>query len=276
MTTVKEFAPAKVNLTLHITGKRSDGYHSLDSLVGFAAGIGDQITVNKAPATALDVTGPFAAGVPTGPENLVLKAAALLDAPAHITLEKNLPPASGIGGGSADAAATLRALSRLYDVALPRPAAVLALGADVPVCLHTGVVRMGGIGDNIKPAFGPLQWPMVLVNPGVEVPTGAVFAGLRTTDNPPMPDELYDPAYFEFPEWLGRQRNDLEAPARGQAPVIGAVIDEILSETGCRFARMSGSGATCFGLFDTTEQAAEAAVAITARRPTWWAKASVP
>lgn len=276
MTRVKEFAPAKVNLTLHITGKRPDGYHLLDSLVAFAAGVGDWITVEPAENTSLVVTGPFAASVPTGANNLVLKAAALMGVHAAITLEKNLPPASGIGGGSADAAATLRALAGAHEVPLPDPAAVLSLGADVPVCMETDVVRMSGIGEKITPAFGPLAWPLLLVNPGVEVSTAKVFAGLETPDNPPMATELYDPAYFEFPEWLGRQRNDLEGPARAVAPVIGQVIDAILDETGCRFARMSGSGATCFGVFDTQDQANDAAHAIGARYPDWWVQATRP
>ena len=274
MTRVEEFAPAKVNQTLHITGKRADGYHLLDSLVAFAAGVGDRVSVEPAENTSLVVTGPFAASVPAGADNLVLRAASLMGASAAITLEKNLPPASGIGGGSADAAATVRALARAHDVPLPDTAALISLGADVPVCMETGVVRMAGIGDKITPAFGPLAWPLLLVNPGVEVSTAKIFAGLTTPDNPPMGADLYDPAYFEFPEWLGRQRNDLEGPARAEAPVIGEVIDAILEETGCRFARMSGSGATCFGVFDTQDQAEDAAQAISARYPTWWARAT--
>lgn len=276
MTSVEEFAPAKVNLTLHIIGQRKDGYHLLDSLVAFAAGVGDRVTVEPAKTTSLAVTGPFADLVPAGPDNLVLRAAALLDTPAAITLEKHLPPASGIGGGSADAAATLRALARAFDAPLPDTDELLQLGADVPVCMERGVVRMSGIGEQITPAFGPLAWPLLLVNPGVEVSTAKVFAGLTTPNNPPMPAELYDPAYFEFPDWLGRQRNDLEPPARAAAPVIGSVIDAILEETGCRFARMSGSGATCFGVFDTQEQAEDAAQAISARHPSWWARATRP
>lgn len=267
--TVEVFAPAKVNLTLHVTGRRADGYHLLDSLVAFPA-IGDVIRVEKAEKTTLTVIGPFAGAVPTGPDNLVLKAAALMDAPAAITLEKTLPPASGIGGGSADAAATLRALAALYDLALPDTEALLRLGADVPVCMETGTVRMRGIGEELDPVAGPLEWPMVLVNPLTEVPTAEVFRRLASPDNPPMPDEIYDPAFFEFPDWLGRQRNDLEAPAREVAPVIGDVIEAILAETGCRFARMSGSGATCFGLFDHGPDAVEAARVIAEAHPGWW------
>jgi len=271
--TVEVAAPAKVNLTLHITGRRDDGYHTLDSLVAFAR-VGDVVRVERADETRLTVTGPFAAGVPAGPENLVLRAAALLDAPAAITLEKNLPPASGVGGGSADAAATLRALAALYGCEVPGTAALLGLGADVPVCMARGVVRMRGIGEVVEPAFAPLQWPMILVNPGVEVPTGEVFRRLACPDNPPMPGELYDPKFFEFPDWLGRQRNDLEAPAREIAPVIGEVIEAILAETGCRFARMSGSGATCYGLFDEAADAEAAAAAIGEAHPGWWVAAT--
>lgn len=276
MTRVSEFAPAKVNLTLHVIGKRADGYHLLDSLVGFAAGIGDWVTVKTAPKTTLNVTGPFAADVPLGPENLVLKAAALMGAAVEITLEKNLPAASGIGGGSADAAATLRALSKLSGAPVPDVKDLLRLGADVPVCMQSGVLRMEGIGEVLTLAFGDLEWPMVLVNPRISVPTGQVFSGLEKVDNPPMPRELYDPAYFEFPEWLGRQRNDLQAAACSVAPDINTALDVILSETGCRIARMSGSGATCFGLFDTHEQARDAAGLIADRYPGWWVKATDP
>lgn len=271
--TVEVFAPAKINLTLHITGKRADGYHLLDSLVAFA-GVGDTVRAEKADRTSLRITGPFAEGVPSGDDNLVLRAAALLDAPAAITLEKRLPPASGIGGGSADAAATVRALSELYDLPRPSVADLVSLGADVPVCMESGVVRMRGIGERVEPVFGPLEWPLVLVNPGVPVPTGEVFARLATPDNAPMEDELYDPAFFEFPDWLGRQRNDLQPAALDIAPAIGDALEALLAETGCRFARMSGSGATCFGIFDTEADAEEAARAIGAAHPEWWTAAT--
>ncbi len=275
MTAIEVFAPAKINLTLHVTGQRDDGYHLLDSYVCFA-GIGDRLTVEKATETSLSVTGRFARGVPTGPDNLVLRAAALLGATARITLEKNLPAAAGIGGGSADAAATLGALSDLYDMPLPDRQRVLTLGADVPVCLMGGQVRMQGIGDELAPITPErMSWPTVLVNPGVSVPTPEVFRRLATKANLPMPDEMLEHIYNEFPDWLGHQRNDLEAPAIAIAPVIRDVLDALRAEPGCRIARMSGSGATCFAIFDEDDQAAEAVEVLRHAHPDWWAEVAI-
>ncbi len=275
MTTVEVFAPAKINLTLHVTGQRDDGYHLLDSYVCFA-GIGDRLSVEKADETSLSVIGPFADGIPTGSENLVLRAAALLGVTARITLDKRLPAAAGIGGGSADAAATLSALSDLYNMPLPPPDAVLTLGADVPVCLMGGQVRMMGIGDDLRPiTTASMAWPTVLVNPGASVSTPEVFRLLRSKGNPPMPDEVLEDTYNEFPDWLGHQRNDLEAPAIALAPVIADVLDALRAETGCRIARMSGSGATCFAIFDEDDQAAQAVDAIRAAHPHWWAEVAI-
>ncbi len=264
-------APAKVNLTLHVTGQRPDGYHLLDSLVVFSD-FGDRVAVEAAPETRFSVTGPRAAGVPTDSRNLVLKAAALMaGAPAAITLEKNLPAASGIGGGSADAAATLRALSSLHGSPLPDAAAVLGLGADVPVCLQGHATRMSGIGEELAPVPALPPLPAVLVNPGVEVSTPEVFRALDTPDNPPMPDipaGLADPA--EVAAWLATQRNDLEAPARALAPEIGDVLAALAATPGCLLARMSGSGATCFGLYQTETAARDAAGRLGAAQPGWW------
>ncbi|MDJ1006510.1 MAG: 4-(cytidine 5'-diphospho)-2-C-methyl-D-erythritol kinase [Paracoccaceae bacterium] len=274
MTTVEVFAPAKINLTLHVTGRRADGYHTLDSLVCFA-GIGDRVSVTKAAETSLGVTGPFARDVPRGADNLVLRAAALLGVTASITLEKNLPVASGIGGGSADAAAAIEALTDLHNVPLPATDALLTLGADVPVCLMWGMVRMQGVGERLSPLDGRMSWPMVLVNPGVPVSTRAVFAGLRKPDNPPMDEPIMEQIYNEFPDWLAAQRNDLEAPAIAVAPVIAEVLDALRAEPGCRIARMSGSGATCFAIFDDDDQAADAVSTIAAAHPGWWAVVAV-
>ena len=263
---IAESAPAKVNLALHVTGQRGDGYHLLDSLVVFA-GIGDRITVAISDDLSLSVGGDRAAGVPPGPENLVLRAAAML-APgqgARIMLEKALPHAAGLGGGSADAAAALRALSRLWDVPLPPVAEILTLGADVPVCLSSAPQRMAGIGEVLShvPPLPPLH--AVLVNPRVAVPTGAVFGGLARKDNAGM--EAPDWHDVEtFMGWLSRQRNDLEAPARSVAPVIETAL-EALHREDARLARMSGSGATCFGLFDTARAANAAAASISAAHP---------
>lgn len=265
---IEAFAPAKVNLTLHVTGQREDGYHLLESLVVFV-GVGDRITVSDDDALSLSVTGPRAMGVPTGAENLVLKAASALGgAGAHIALEKHLPAAAGIGGGSSDAAATLRALSQLWGTELPADNG-LSLGADVPVCLRAAPCLMSGVGEVLTdvPALPPM-W-MVLVNPGVEVPTPAVFRGLARKDNAPMEPIPSGLSAAAFAEWIATQRNDLEAPAREIAPVITDVLTAI-SGAGALLSRMSGSGATCFGLFASAEAASVAAQSLKVKAPAWW------
>ncbi|MEN9410949.1 MAG: hypothetical protein RL216_2923 [Pseudomonadota bacterium] len=265
-----EFAPAKVNLTLHVTGRRADGYHLLDSLVVFA-GVGDRVSASLADEASLVVTGPMAAGLSGEGDNLVLRAARLMGVAARIGLEKVLPVSSGIGGGSADAAATLRLLARLSGRALPGAAEVLALGADVPVCLQGRAVRMTGIGEGLGavPAL-PEAW-LVLVNPGVGVSTPAVFKALARADNAPMPREVPKMrSAAELAAFLSMQRNDLEAPAMALQPVIGRVKAALSAQPGCRVARMSGSGATCFGLFDDPLAAHAAARAIRAAEPAWW------
>jgi 4-diphosphocytidyl-2-C-methyl-D-erythritol kinase len=265
-----EFAPAKVNLTLHVTGRRADGYHLLDSLVVFA-GVGDRVSASLADEASLVVTGPMAAGLSGEGDNLVLRAARLMGVAARIGLEKVLPVSSGIGGGSADAAATLRLLARLSGRALPGAAEVLALGADVPVCLQGRAVRMTGIGEGLGavPAL-PEAW-LVLVNPGVGVSTPAVFKALARADNAPMPREVPKMrSAAELAAFLSMQRNDLEAPAMALQPVIGRVKAALSAQAGCRVARMSGSGATCFGLFDDPLAAHAAARTIRAAEPAWW------
>ena len=240
-----------------MTGRRADGYHLLDSLVAFADA-GDRIGVRAAARTSLRVTGPMAAGVPDGPDNAVLRAAALIGVTGEITLDKHLPVAAGIGGGSSDAAACLRALSRIGAVPLPDDA--LSLGADVPVCLLARAARMRGIGEEATPVDGLPVLDAVLVNPGVPVATPDVFARLEHRDNPMMPASLprwSDAA--EFTRWLAAQRNDLEAPARTLCPGIGAVLAALHASEGCALARMSGSGATCFGIYPDSDTARRAA-----------------
>lgn len=265
---VAEFAPAKVNLTLHVTGQRADGYHLLDSLVVFAD-VGDRVSLRAAEGLDLRITGPQAGALPVSDDNLVLRAARLMGGQAAITLEKALPVASGIGGGSADAAATLRALVRLGR-ALPDAAQVLTLGADVPVCLRGEAVRMQGVGEVLSPVPElPEAW-LVLVNPGVGVATPQVFRGLACKDNPPMPDLPPLPSAAALAAFLGQMRNDMEAPALALAPVIGTVKSALAAQPGCLLARMSGSGATCFGLFADSAAASAAAQAVQAAQPGWW------
>lgn len=267
------FAPAKINLTLHVTGRRADGYHLLDSLVAFA-GVGDTVTAEAADHLSLQIDGPMAAGLDAGDDNLVLRAARLL-APgggAALRLTKRLPVASGIGGGSADAAATLRALARLWSLPLPDHARTLSLGADVPVCLDCRPARMRGVGEGIEPLVTPLPdaW-LVLVNPGVAVSTPAVFAALDRRDNPPMPDRLPDwPDAGSLAAFLATQRNDMEAAAIRLEPVIAVAKEALAAQTGCLIARMSGSGATCFGLFGKAAEAKHAAEALKQDHPGWW------
>ncbi|ACL99941.1 4-(cytidine 5'-diphospho)-2-C-methyl-D-erythritol kinase [Cereibacter sphaeroides] len=266
------FARAKINLTLHVTGQRPDGYHLLDSLVVFAD-VGDRVRAEPAEALSLAITGPQAANLPVADDNLVLRAARTLGGQgARLTLEKHLPVASGIGGGSADAAAALVALARLWQVPLPDPAAVLKLGADVPVCLEGRAVRMAGVGEILTPLAAPLPeaW-LVLANPGVSVPTPPVFKALARRDNPPMPDDLPGwPTVESLAALLATQRNDLEPPAIALAPEIARTRAALAAQPGCLLARMSGSGATCFGLFAAEEAARAAAEAIGTQHPGWW------
>lgn len=272
----EERAPAKVNLYLHLTGRRADGYHLLDSLAVFPK-IGDRLSVAPGQGLSLRVTGPFGAALGEPADNLVLRAARAL-AEAHgivpdaaLTLEKHLPIASGIGGGSSDAAAALRLLARHWGVAVPDGLA-LSLGADVPVCLGAPRAQlMGGIGEALcaAPAL-PAFW-MVLVNPGVPVETRAVFAAVARRDNPPAEPAPPLTDFAALTDWLGRQRNDLEVAAQAICPTIGAVLAAL---EGAPLARMSGSGATCFGLYSAEADARAQAARIAKAQPTWWVAAA--
>ena len=264
--TVHEDAPAKINLTLHVTGQRADGYHLLDSLVVFAD-FGDRLTVSPSDASTLSVTGPRAAGVPTDGSNLVLRAAELMGSAAEITLEKHLPAMAGIGGGSSDAAATLRAMARATGTTLPDQPEVL--GADIPVCLIAKATRMQGVGEKLTPLPGLPDLHGVLINTGVDVPTPKVFARLASKSNPPMPETL--PKWTDATDltgWLATMRNDLEIPAQELAPDIGETLIALSADRDCLLARMSGSGATCFGLTDSRAKAD--AMAARLSRPGWW------
>ena len=274
---VADVAPAKINLCLHVTGRRADGYHLLDSLVVFA-GVGDRVTVADGQGLTLHIVGPEAVQLAPDTDNLVLRAArtmAITD--AALTLWKALPIASGIGGGSADAAATLRALSRWTGRPLPSAADVLALGADVPVCLAGEPARMTGIGDQLAPLPDlPNLW-CVLVNPRVPVPTPQVFAALTSRQNPPLPDLPPDALLSAkaFAGWLAATtRNDLAAPALAVAPILALVQSALSATKGCLLARMSGSGGTHFGLFASCAEAKAAAESLHSTHPGWWTAAA--
>ena len=281
-------APAKLNLYLHVVGRRPDGYHLLDSLVAFAAA-GDELTFAPAPALSLALDGPFGERLGADDDNLVLKAARALAAQsgrqpgAAIRLIKRLPVASGIGGGSADAAATLQGLNRLWNLDLPATALArigLGLGADVPVCLAGVPSFFGGIGDEIVPA-GPLpRAHVVLVNPGVPLATAAVFraqAQAATDARYSQPARWTEavPDALAFAGLLAKRGNDLTAAAIGLLPAIAAVLAALEQQRPCLLARLSGSGATCFGLFAERGEAREAAAAIAAAHPDWWVVATM-
>jgi 4-diphosphocytidyl-2-C-methyl-D-erythritol kinase len=270
---LSSFAPAKVNLFLHVTGRRADGYHLLDSLAVFPMA-GDVVRAAPADGLSLKITGPFGDSLTAAPDNLVLRAAGALAAAAGmspqaaLTLEKHLPVASGIGGGSADAAAALRLLSELWGVTLPLAPIALSLGADVPVCLASVPARMGGIGEVLGPAPALPGFGMVLINPGVAVGTADVFRARSAAFSP----AAALPAGWETARAmagdLAALSNDLEAPAIARAPAISAVLDALRGDERCLLGRMSGSGATCFGLYENPDVAGQAAAAI--RRPGWW------
>lgn len=276
-------APAKINLALHVTGRRADGYHLLETLVVFAQ-FGDVLTVDAAAADAVAIGGPHGAGLPVDGSNLVVAARDRLRAalpgetatPVAIHLDKRLPVASGVGGGSSDAAAALRALAQVWGLD-PGSAAIAGiaagLGADVPMCLDGRPLVARGIGHRLEPLAAWPAFDVVLVNPGVAVATPAVFGALARRDNPPLPPVPRTPDHAAALAVLAAARNDLEAPALALAPQIGDALDA-LRAAGAGFARMSGSGATCFGIFDGAEAAQAAAARIRADRPGWFVEAT--
>lgn len=237
---------------------------------------GDTLAAAPASLLSLETDGPFGAALAREPNNLVLRAASLMPARSvvRLRLHKALPLASGIGGGSADAAATLRLLSRLWSAPMPPAEAIAALGADVPVCLGSRPARMRGIGERVEPVRLPPFW-VVLVNPGLPVATPAVFALLASRTNPPLPKIPPLGRAADLAAWLTTStRNELQAAALALAPEIGNVLAALRSIPSCRMARMSGSGATCFGLFDTGGEAKAAADEILRARPGWWVAAA--
>lgn len=275
---IVESASAKINLFLHVGARRADGFHPLQSLAVFT-GTGDVLRAQAAPQLSLTLDGPFAIGLQAESDNLVLRAARALaasagvDAGAVLALTKNLPVASGIGGGSADAAAALRALKRLWrldadDATLLNIAATL--GSDIPVCVASASAYMEGRGEILTPVSLPCL-PMLLVNPGVAVPTRDVFAALKTRSGTEL--DLPRAGFADAAallHFLGGTRNDLEAPAREIQPVIGTVLDALGVLPEVTLVRMSGSGATCFALFETDAACARAAQTLQAGHPAWW------
>ena len=286
-----ESAPAKVNLTLRVLGRRADGYHDIESLVAFAD-VGDRVALTPGDALTLAVVGPGAAQTGAETDNLVVKAARALATrvPAlragAFRLEKGLPVAAGLGGGSADAAAALRLLAQSNQLAPDDPRlrdAARATGADVPVCLDPRPRVMRGIGEILS---APLRLPRLhalLVNPGVAVPTKLVFSGWRPSANPIRAlDTTADFSALpkmqseeQLLDWLASEANDLEAPAIALEPAIAVVLASLRAAAGCRLARMSGSGATCFALFSSGAETAAVAKNLRAQFPDWWSSETV-
>lgn len=288
-----EKAPAKINLALHITGQRADGYHLLDSLVAFTTE-GDVLTFAMAEQAEFSVSGSFAPllSAEDASTNLVVKAYHLLRRHAQaamqqqghmhplpeiaIHLEKNLPIASGIGGGSADAAACLRGLAKLWKLDLPAETLAqigLALGADVPMCLKGQPLRATGIGETVQSLPHFPEFAIVLANPLKPVSTPAIFKSLTKRDHPPLDPMPLAKDQSAWLAYLGAQRNDLEQAARALCPEIASLSD-MLTQSGADLVRMSGSGATCFGLYTAPEKAQQAASALKAQRPDWYFHAS--
>lgn len=286
MKTITQFAPAKINLTLHITGRREDGYHLLESFVAFAD-VGDEVTVNSQIGFDISVTGPYANLLRHEEENIALEAAKAFVSGfsnrlpgVHVDLVKNLPIAAGMGGGSSDAAAVVRALAYLVDESVSKTAAdqiAAGLGADVTVCLDPEAAFMSGIGNIVTPLPKLPEVHAVLVNPNIKMLTGAVFAALavpgaiRRDEVGLKPEHPFSDVQ-DLAEFVGSCRNDLEPPAIRMCHEISDVKDALFAQEGCLLTRMTGSGATCFGLFKEECMAHDAATAITQRAPKWWVR----
>lgn len=278
-------APAKINLALHVTGRLAGGYHQIETLAVFTR-FGDRLMLAPAVQDSFAITGKFSGGLAADETNLALRALAALRGefrgqktrqPVSIKLEKNLPVASGVGGGSSDAAAALRGLAQLWrldpdEAELARIG--LALGADLPMCLAARPLIARGIGDLLSPVPGFPALGLVLVNPGVQVSTADVFGALESHEGdklPPLPQKNLD--FHSICNWLETTRNDLEPAARAIEPAVGSVL-AVLHKAGAHFSRMSGSGATCFGIFETGNVAKRAAAKIRDRHPGWFVAAT--
>ena len=279
MSAILDTANAKINLTLKVLGKRADGYHLLESLVVFAD-VADRLTCAEADHLSLELSGPFASALEGESDNLILEAARRMavemDRTPNLafTLEKNLPVASGIGGGSADAAAAMRTLVRLWgDPESSLADIALSLGADVPVCLRKKPSLMSGIGEALQPLQTMPELDAILVNPGVAVSTKEVFKALGASQGWDMDKTTEAPSLKtkrDVLDYLMAHPNDLEVPAVRVQPAIADVLNAIREAENCQFARMSGSGASCFGLYDNPFDAAEAAAALKETHPDWW------
>jgi len=279
---VTRAAPAKINLYLHVLRRRADGFHDLDSLVVFAD-VADRVSVAPAPALSLTLAGAFADGLPADQRNLAWRAAADLarsadiETGAVIELEKNLPVAAGLGGGSADAAATLQALAQLWR--LPASGKALSglaarLGADVPVCLEGRPSFIGGAGETVTPAPALPALALVLVNPGVALATADVFATFAGPCGRPARFHEAPATAGGLAALLAERGNDLEAAAITRAPVIAEVLAALRAQPGCLLARMSGSGASCFAIFAAAATSDLAARALAGQQPHWWVRST--
>jgi 4-diphosphocytidyl-2-C-methyl-D-erythritol kinase len=288
MPVISEFAPAKVNLTLKVVGRRADGYHDIESLIAFARDVGDELFLEPDGPPGLEMRGPFAAAI-TG-QNLVERALERLSAAepglalGRVILDKRLPVASGIGGGSTDAAALLRAVRRANPAlvaSLDWQAIAASLGADVTVCLAARPAFAWGTGTGIEPIPALPRLEAVLVNPLAQVPpdkTARVFAGLGAGPShaagkaPPMPPRFADADALIA--YMRARGNDLLAPAMDVVPAIATVLDALAEVSGCRLTGLSGAGPTCFGIFAGREEAAAGAAHLRQSRPDWWVEAS--
>jgi len=283
----KLHAPAKLNLFLHVTGQRRDGYHTLESLFAFTQ-VGDTVTIAPSNKPGLTITGPFARelNAVTCEDNLVCKAAQAValkagrDVDVHITLEKNLPIASGIGGGSADAAAVILGLNSFWQLnwdMLTMEVIALTLGADVPACLYKSPLYVTGVGEVIQVVELPKSYGVVLVNPSVGVSTPAVFSAYKNTSSAGFDTELNayiprdDTAFIDF--LLTKTQNSLQEAAQSICPAVSSILDVLKKQPKTLFSQMSGSGATCFSLFDTQADAEKVADVLKVQYPDWWVAA---
>ena len=268
---INSFAAAKVNLALHVRGLKSNGYHELHSLVTFA-NIGDIIEVRPSNELKLTIEGPFADNVPKDTDNIVIKAAKFLlpDGKAHINLIKNLPVEAGLGGGSADAAATLRSLSKLWNIPIPKTPEVL--GADVPICLLKETAIVQGIGEKITPVSIPSNLHIVLIKPNIGLSTAKVFNNLKNKYNEKMCTFKGTDSIEEFANYLNKLRNDLLQTSITIVPLLRDIINFLNVQKGNYYTQMSGSGTTCFGLFDDEVSAMRALSQAKIKFPNMWCK----